>query len=126
MHASHETLSGWNPHQLLVDSCDECEARARMDDYGLPYLDAHRFAAAWVRAAEWNRIDPGGISIAEAPLLNVLWAVQVQLERLGVPLGTIPLPEPHIGMNHNPKAPAGYESLNRRLTWAPPNPEAVT
>jgi hypothetical protein len=104
MHDNHETLSGWNPLQLLVDSCDECEARGRLDDHGIPYLDAERFAAAWQRAADWNRTDLGGISITEAPLLNVLWAVQVQLERLGVPLGTIPLPEPHIGMHHNPEA----------------------
>jgi hypothetical protein len=99
-HDYHEQLHGYDPAQILVDNCGECEARSEYSDHGISSLDSDRFEAAWKRAAAWFRA--GGVweevSDAEVPLLAVLWSVQVQLERLGVPLGTVPLPEPHLAM----------------------------
>jgi hypothetical protein len=45
---------------------------------------------AWKRAARWQQHGMKGISQAEAPLLRALWAVQVQMEKRGVPVGQVP------------------------------------
>jgi hypothetical protein len=91
-HDYHESLPGFDPAQILHDGCGECEYRAALDTHGITQLDPNNFARAWVRAAQWNqgRLH-GGISRAEMPMLKVLWAVQVQMERGGQPMiGILP------------------------------------
>ena len=80
----------YGPAQLLVDGCAECELRAGSSDHGIGNLDEERFANAWHRAALWNVVDIQDVSMSEVPMLSVLWAVQVQLERRGVPIGEVP------------------------------------
>jgi len=81
------------PGQILSDGCIECYDRAHSPDHGIGNLDQQWFAAAWRRAADWqatdNRPDPP-LSATEIPLLLALWAVQVQLEQRGVPIGQVP------------------------------------
>jgi hypothetical protein len=89
-HDYHQGLPGYHPDQLLIDGCEECEDRAKHPDHGIAELDAARFRAAWARAAEWQRHGLPSLSSAEAPMLLALWAVQVQLERIGWPIGEIP------------------------------------
>lgn len=90
MHAYHDRLPGFNSAQLLVDECPECEARSLEDSHGIAQLDQLNFIRAWHRAAEWGAHGAGNIAAAEAPMLNVLWAIQLRLERLGVPIGVLP------------------------------------
>ena|SRR5258706_5849344 len=89
-HDPHHTLPGYSPNQILIDGCAECEARSARPDHGLDHLDMTSFAHAWARAAAWNSATPVYVCPTEAPLLRVLWSVQVQLERRGVPIGHIP------------------------------------
>jgi len=89
-HGPHEALPGHAPGQILHDGCAECEWRAAGRDLGIGALDAATFARAWQRAVTWQREEQVRPSAAETPLLAVLWAVQVQLERAGVPLGVLP------------------------------------
>ena len=56
-------------------------------------LDAQRFQEAWLRAFWWQHDDDDSLvlSRAEMPLLKLLWAIQVALERYyGWPVGTMP------------------------------------
>lgn len=90
-HDYHEGLPGYHPAQILHDGCAECEARSRSRNLGIADLDRQQFIRAWRRAADWNQgllDDP--ISQAEGPLLDVLWATQVQLERHGLHIGWLP------------------------------------
>lgn len=89
-HAPHESLPGYDPAQILHDGCEECESRAASRSHGLSYLDQGRFARAWKRAGDWNRDGLSGVAKAEVPLLDVLWAMQVQLENLGWTIGELP------------------------------------
>jgi len=93
-HVHHESLPGYNPAQLLHDGCPECEQRGAQPAAALGHLDHERFLRAWARAAAWQRDrlpDDEELSVAEAPMLRSLWAVQVAFERhLGVPLGYLP------------------------------------
>lgn len=89
-HDYHEQLPGFSPAQVLHDGCRECEHRALRSDHGMASLDTANFARAWSRAAQWNKSGLADVAVAEIPLLSVLWAVQVQLERIGVPIGTLP------------------------------------
>ena len=92
-HDYHEALPGYNSEQILCDGCHECEWRSkRYPAYGIAHLDSDSFVRAWKRAAEWNTVGLSKdkiCSYAEMPMLNVLWEVQCQLERLGVPVGQI-------------------------------------
>lgn len=91
MHDYHDALPGYDPEQLLHDGCTECEARATYCDHGISKLDSQNFARAWRRAYHWNVGGTGTqISDAERPMLTVLWSVQLQLERRGVPIGHLP------------------------------------
>jgi len=90
MHAYHEQLPGYSAAQLLHDGCEECENRAKERDGGIAHLDRQNFAKAWVRAAAWNREGVPDVARAELPMLAMLWSVQLQLERLGVPIGQLP------------------------------------
>lgn len=88
MHDYHEALPGYDPAQILYDGCDECAARATYNDHGIAKLDMDNFARAWHRAADWNTTGTGTpISSVERPMLDVLWSIQLQLERRGVPIG---------------------------------------
>jgi hypothetical protein len=46
--------------------------------------------AAWRRAYKFGKSGLPDVSLAEAPILRTLWAIIVQLERSGVPLGAYP------------------------------------
>lgn len=83
-HESHERLPGYHPDQILVDGCGECEARAQYRDRGICTLDIPTFARAWTRARERELRGLPTCSEVEEPLLAVLWAVAIQLERAGV------------------------------------------
>ncbi len=88
---THDVHNG-SPRQVLHDGCGECGQRARDVHVAIACLDPQSFTAAWKRAADWQqgRGISSEISKAEAPLLRALWAVQVQLERRGFPIGTVP------------------------------------
>jgi hypothetical protein len=89
-HDAHDTMPGYNPDQILHDACTECEARAEQPDHGLSRLDSGNFTRAWERAAAWQKNGTLDISYAEMDMLRTLWAVQVQLEQRGVPIGQVP------------------------------------
>lgn len=91
-HDYHDALPGYDPRQILHDGCAECEQRGANVGDAICRLDTERFARAWRRAyddyatAGEGYEATGPISEAERPLLFALWAVQIQLERRGVPL----------------------------------------
>jgi hypothetical protein len=89
-HNHHQSLSGYSSAQILVDGCGECEHRSEHRDHGLGNLNPGNFARAWYRAARWGTAGVPDVSYAEVPLLSVLRAVQVQLERRDIPIGHIP------------------------------------
>lgn len=89
-HSPHQSQPGYHPGQILVDGCEECLHRSARSDHGLDNLDPQAFERAWYRAIRWQRDGGLDISSAEIALLRVLWSVQVQLERRGVPIGHIP------------------------------------
>jgi hypothetical protein len=89
-HDYHDALPGYSQEQLLHDGCIECEYRAQSSGLGISQLDKPNFYHAWKRAAEWNRNHVSDVSKAEAPMLNALWAIQLQLERRGIPIGEVP------------------------------------
>lgn len=86
-HNHHEELPGYSANQLLKDSCDECEYRGKHIDIAILSLDIEHFEYAWKRAAELGRNGLKDGSYAELPMLKTLWAVQVQFERIGWPIG---------------------------------------
>jgi hypothetical protein len=95
-HSYHNGLEGYDARQILHDRCAECEHRGRDLVSALAHMDNEVFARAWKRAYDWlastgdyNAVGP--VAFAEVDLLNVLWGIQVILERLGVPLnGQVP------------------------------------
>ena len=93
-HDDHESLPGYTPGQLLHSGCGVCAARAAEMDGGIGHLDTVRFQHAWRRATQWQASSGGGLpdlDRAEIPMLTALWAVQVQLEKFGVPIGVLPV-----------------------------------
>jgi hypothetical protein len=90
-HDYHEGLPGFSPEQILHTGCAECEFRGKDVSEAIVYLDGRNFARAWKRAADWNTTGAPAICEAEVPLLRVLWSLQLQLERLGIPIGEIPI-----------------------------------
>ncbi len=89
-HAPHEALPGYSDDHLLHDGCSECEQRGKNPDMAIGHMDEQTFAAAWERAVLYERGHLHSVSAAEVPLLRVLWAIQCQLERRGIPIGEIP------------------------------------
>lgn len=85
-HDYHDILPGYDPAQILHDGCAECEVRSKSRNHGIANLDRDNFYRAWSRAADWNQgfLESSTLSAAEVPMLDVLWAVQVQLERWSV------------------------------------------
>jgi hypothetical protein len=90
VHDYHDALPGYSPAQILHSGCGECETRGRVPWDTIARLDRGRFARAWERAATWNRSGLPDISVAESDVLRILWVVQLQLERRGIPIGTVP------------------------------------
>jgi hypothetical protein len=82
-HVHHESLPGYAPGQLLVDSCPACEDRAMAIDCGISNLDPQRFAAAWQRAWQLQTRGLPSCSEAEHGMLRCLAAVRAQFERYG-------------------------------------------
>jgi hypothetical protein len=111
-HDYHPDCPGYNADQILIDGCSECESRAEDVERTLANLDHRRFQQAWLRAADrYASTPPSGerpskCSEAEMPLLRTLWAIQVQLERLGMPLGY--LPAGNVLMLDTPLSAAGH------------------
>jgi hypothetical protein len=91
MHDFHEGLPGYDPAQMLHDGCGECERRSNLPGHGIADLDLTQFRLAWERATKWNREGLPNLSHAEMAALSALWAVQLQFERLGSPLGELPM-----------------------------------
>lgn len=89
-HGYHEGERGYSAAQVLHDGCDECKQRSVDPSDAIARFDGHNFVTAWQRAAAWNRTGLADIADVERPVLSVLWSVQLQLERLGVPIGTVP------------------------------------
>lgn len=94
-HVFHNALEGYDERQILYDGCHECEARGRDLRSAFAHMDSNTFERAWRRAFDINASagshDVGRESYAEANLLHVLFAIQVELQRRGVPLdGDVP------------------------------------
>ena len=89
-HDYHEIQPGYSEAQILHDGCGECEARSKNLPHAIGSMDKDRFVRAWERSAEWNRSGLPDLSLAERPLLEVLWAIQLRLETRGVPIGACP------------------------------------
>ncbi len=85
----HDVHTG-DPRQVLQDHCGECARRAKDVHVAIGHFDPARFAVAWKRAARWQQHGMKGISRNEMPVLLALWAVAVQLEKRGIPVGTVP------------------------------------
>lgn len=92
VHAYHESLEGFNPLSIWHDGCGECESRGLNVPRSLGALDADNFRRAWKRSWEWNDDQEiGRISNAERPLLDMLYILQVALQReCRLPMGTLP------------------------------------
>ena len=91
-HDYHEKLPGYHPDQVLHDGCAECEDRGADPNLAIQHMDVQRFQHAWQRAADWQKNGTAPlIAHAEIDTLRLLWAVQVQFERLGVPIGMFPV-----------------------------------
>ena len=90
-HGYHEIQPGYSPAQVLHDGCTECAERSESPWLAIEHLDYTAFPAAWARATQLGLGKLNDTSHAEAPVLEVLWAIQVQLERHGVPLGEFPV-----------------------------------
>lgn len=88
VHDEHTSLDGYDPAQLLHDGCAECEHRGKSVDVAIGNLDSERFTRAWSRAADLQLRGLRNASSSELPMLRALAAVQVQLERLGIPIGS--------------------------------------
>jgi hypothetical protein len=91
-HDYHEGPPRFDDAQILHDGCRECESRSVSRSHGISNLDHHNFVLAWRRAANWNQglLGSSVVSNAERPMLDVLWAVQVQLEKQGLRIGYLP------------------------------------
>jgi hypothetical protein len=91
VHDYNDALPGYSASQVLHDGCGECEDRATSPDRGISRLDQHNFILAWHRATQWNKTGLSDVAAAEMPMLQAIWSIQLQLERLGVPIGTLPV-----------------------------------
>lgn len=89
-HDPHEFLPGFSAAQVLHDGCTECKERSQQPDRGISNLDPEAFGRAWRRAAARGKRGLNDTALAEVPMFQALWAVQVQLERRGVPIGELP------------------------------------
>ena len=98
-HVYHGALEGFDERQILYDGCPECEERGKNLRSAFAHMDTQTFTRAWRRAFDINASDGshdvGRESAAEADLLLVLFAIQVELQRRGIPLdGNVPEGDP--------------------------------
>jgi len=101
-HDHHPSLGGYDPHQVWFDGCDVCGERSKGLPMSMMELDAQKFREAWLRAFWWQHDDDTSLKLsqAEIPLLKLLWAMQVALERFyGWPVGSLPANPLPIGPN---------------------------
>lgn len=87
-HDYHQGQENYSSSQLLHDGCEECRQRSKNLDVAIGHLDS--FHVAWQRAFDFGKGRLDDVCRTEAPLLRVLWAIQVQLERDGLQLGEYP------------------------------------
>lgn len=84
-HDYHDALPGYHADQIWHDGCGECEWRSQNLSRGIGTLDLNNYARAKARAIKWNSWSISAetlhISKAEAPLLNMLWAIHLQEEK---------------------------------------------
>lgn len=94
-HEYHKELPGYDERQLLYDGgCKECDERGASARLALAHLDNTKARYAWERAAAWQagRTElTGPMSENEIPVLQMLFDIQVVLERAaGIPIGVWP------------------------------------
>ena len=91
-HSYHQEAPNYDDRQILHDGCPECERRGKNVPLAMEHLDGPTFRRAWQRAADWEQDrEVGYVSRNEATLLQVLWMMQVLLERhAGLPIGILP------------------------------------
>ena len=89
-HTYHPDLPGYDAAQIVHDGCPECEYRGDDIIRAITSLDPPTFARAWERAGQLQANGLTNASDAELPLLKVLAAVEVQFERRGWLLGSMP------------------------------------
>lgn len=96
MHNYHPASSNYDEKQILFDSCGECQRRSKNVALAIREMDGSTFERAWKRAydlesSRGNRDAIGIVSDAERPVLEALWAIQIEFERRGMVLdGTVP------------------------------------
>jgi len=83
------------PGPVLIDGCLTCHELAAKLPACIAMFDRNHFVNAWSRAARLHMFgDMGGMppqSSLETPLLDLLWAFQVQIQALGWPIGHVPI-----------------------------------
>jgi hypothetical protein len=117
-HAAHSSLPGYDPGQILVDGCRECERRGSDAFEALTHLDVFTFQRAWERAAEWQLHGLPTLSHAESRMLSALMGVVIQFERLGWPFGVVPRPIHLVSGDYSPAAAAFLAAVQRASTAA--------
>jgi len=75
---------------VLHDGCAECAVRGSNAFNAIVNLDPANFARAWNRAAAWQLDGLPDLQDAEVLLLEALKGVQLQMEKLGWPIGMLP------------------------------------
>jgi hypothetical protein len=90
MHDDHASLRYYDPSQILVDSCQECEWNSTHPAATIINMDAETFQRTWKRAIDYERLGNPAVSYTEIPILTLLWGVARQLETRGIPLGGLP------------------------------------
>jgi hypothetical protein len=103
-HDYHEGHPNYNKFQLFYDGCTECKMRAEHPVWSVEYLKD--FRAAWMRAIRFEKgqLEPSeAVSNTEVPVLRTLWALVVQFERIGYPIGVFPgdVTQIAIGVGHS-------------------------
>src|SRR5271167_3664742 len=92
-HDYHQGQPNYNQEQLYFDGCAECAQRAADPVLAITYIkDIKR---AWTRATrfekDWLVPEELPVSETEAPILHLLWCLQVVLERQrDLPIGVVP------------------------------------
>jgi hypothetical protein len=95
-HTYHDALPGFDDRQILHDGCHECEDRGKDLRSALAHMDSVTFRRAWKRAfdlwaSDGDHAAVGHASDTEQKLLEVLWGIQVHLQREGYTLdGNLP------------------------------------
>jgi hypothetical protein len=89
-HADHARLPGYDSAHILQDDCPLCVSYAVHEDRGISLLSETEFLRAWTVAHLFGAGTVTNVSVAETPLLRVLYAVQQRLARYGIAPGDVP------------------------------------